>query len=63
MEKPIELTNAETAAVSGGLLNNIFVNTAPVTGSFNTNSYNNQSLVGNTIAFRSFNSFLSNNSI
>jgi hypothetical protein len=63
MEKPIELNDVETAAVAGGLLNNIFVNLAPVSSSFNTNSFNNQSVVGNTIAWRSFNSFLSNNSI
>ncbi len=40
MEKPIELSEVETAAVAGGILNNIFVNTAPVNQSFNTGSFN-----------------------
>ena len=48
MKRPIELTDAETAAVAGGLLNNIFVNTAPNTNSFNANSGNFASAVGNT---------------
>jgi len=48
MKRPIELTDAETADVAGGLLNNIFVNLAPNTGSFNTNSGNTGSVVGNT---------------
>jgi len=47
MKRPIELTDAETAAVAGGLLNNIFVNTAANTNSFNTNSGNTASVVGN----------------
>jgi hypothetical protein len=65
MEKPIELNDVETAAVAGGLLNNIWVNTAPVTGSFNTNSYNTNSwnpTNSNNTAF-SFNKFFSDNSI
>jgi hypothetical protein len=36
MNKLMELTDAETAAVSGGLLNNIFVNTGNINASFNT---------------------------
>jgi hypothetical protein len=57
------LNDAETAAVAGGLLNNIFVNLAPISNSFATNSNNTASIVGNTVAWRSFNSFLSNNSL
>ena len=49
MEKPIELNDAETAAVAGGLLNNIFVNLAPISNSFATNSNNTASIVGNTV--------------
>ena len=63
METPIELNDAETAAVAGGLLNNIFANLSPITNSFQTNSNNTASIVGNTVAWRSFNSFLSNNSL
>ena len=69
MKRPIELTDAETAAVAGGLLNNIFVNTAPNSNSFNTNSGNVLSAVGNTnsgnvasVVGNIF-SFLSNNGI
>jgi hypothetical protein len=65
MNKPLELTDDETAVVSGGLLNNIFVNTARVTDSFNTNSFNtnsfNPSNSNNVLA--SFNNLFSNNSI
>jgi hypothetical protein len=65
MEKPIELNDVETGAVAGGLLNNIFVNLAPISSSFNTNSNNTNSLnpVNSNNVWRSFNSFLSNNSI
>ena len=63
METPIELNDAETVAVAGGLLNNIFVNLSPITNSFQTNSKNTASIVGNTVAWWSFNSFLSNNSL
>jgi hypothetical protein len=65
MHEIIELTDAETAAVSGGLLNNIFVNLAPVSGSFNTNSGNTSSFNptnSNNTAF-SFNNLWSGNSI
>jgi hypothetical protein len=48
METPIELNDAETVAVAGGLLNNIFVNLSPITNSFQTNSKNTASIVGNT---------------
>ena len=66
MEKPIELNAAETDAVSGGLLNNIYVNVdSPY--SFNTNSNNTDSFQH---AFNhsfnttdSFNPWWSNNTI
>jgi hypothetical protein len=61
MEKPIELNDAETAAVAGGLLNNIFVNLGDIDKSFNTNSFNYRSFnpehSNNVHAWRSFNSF------
>jgi hypothetical protein len=65
MEKPIELNDAETAAVSGGILNNIFVNTGEIEKSFNTNSFNFQSFnpSNSNNAWHSFNSWLSNNSL
>ena len=67
MEKPIELSDAEAAAVAGGLLNNIFVNTAPITTSFNTSSFNtnsnNTSNSFNPSVINSFNPFQSNNTV
>jgi hypothetical protein len=65
MYELIELTDAETTAVSGGLLNNIFVNLAPVRNSFNTNSGNFASfnpVNSNNTAF-SFNNLWSGNTI
>jgi len=44
MNNPMELTDAETAAVSGGLLNNIFVNLGTIGSSSNTSSFNTNSL-------------------
>jgi hypothetical protein len=65
MHEIIELTDAETAAVSGGLLNNIFVNTAAVSNSFNTNSGNTSSFnpTNSNNVLASFNNLFSNNSI
>jgi hypothetical protein len=65
MYELIELTDAETAAVSGGLLNNIFVNLAPVRNSFNTNSGNVASFnpVNSNNVLASFNNLWSNNTI
>jgi hypothetical protein len=65
MEKLIELNDAETAVVSGGILNNIFVNTARVTDSFNTNSFNSNSFnpSNSNNALFSFNHLFSDNSI
>ena len=70
MTKPIELTDAETAEVAGGLFNNIsLVFAKDNSNSFNTNSYNTASGGGSTVAvgntnslnsgtfWRSFNSF------
>jgi hypothetical protein len=55
MEKPIELSDAECAAVAGGLFNNIsvFVNTGEIEKSFNTNSFDSHS----------FNQWKSNNTL
>jgi len=68
MEKPIELNDAETAAVSGGLLNNIFVNVnSPYsfnTASNNTNSFQNAfNPLNSNNTTNSFNPWWSNNTI
>ena len=67
MEKPVELSDAEAAAVAGGCLNNIFINTGTITNSFNTSSFNtnsnNTSNSFNPNVVNSFNPFQSLNGL